>query len=301
MEFYQLEYFRVLCKHGSYTSAARELNVSQPTVSMAIKRLEGECGEIIDHRRKAFALTKRGEKLLSWAVVFHNNMETMLQDIGMYSSRQREIIRFSFPMPLCPELMTDVLPAFSQHHSDVALHTIQAGHLAIAAQLTEGRTDLGILCQDMLTPGLEFQFYKNLEFWACLSPTHPLNGRGALTPEQLAGETLLLPKVENSISAALPNYFRSQHLQPSFVFEDIYPEDVWQLASQGKGVAFVPKHRHGKYCAPLCPPLYSRLVIAWRKGEVLTQRKKELISYIIQAGDDSAQEPSAANSESAAQ
>ena len=287
MDLYQLEYFRFLCKYGSYTSASQELNVSQPAISMAVKKLEEECGgDIIDHKRKSFALTKKGETLLSWAVVIHNNMESMMQDIGSFSARQREIIRLAFPTPLCPELMTDIIPAFSQHRSDVALHTMQAGHTAIASSLMKGRADLGILCKDMLTTALESKYYKDLEFWVCFSPTHWFNGYDAITPDMLKNETLLIPKAENSISKSIQEYLLPLSKKPEIVLEDVFPEDIWQLAHQGKGIAFVPKHKHGKHCAPLSPPLYSRLVIAWRKDETLTRQKKELIGYITQACDD---------------
>jgi DNA-binding transcriptional LysR family regulator len=284
MDLYQLEYFRVLCKYGSYTCASQELNVSQPAISMAIKKLEDECGgDIIDHKRKSFALTKKGESLLSWCVVIHNDMVNMMQDIGTFSSRPREIIRLTFPLPLCPELMTDVIPAFTQHHTGVALHIMQAGHLAIAASLTKGQADLGVLCQDMLTPALSSTPYKDLEYWACFSPTHPFHSCAAITPEMLTRETLLVPKTQNSITKALRDYLSPVGQEPHISMEDVFPDDVWQLARQGKGIAFVPKHKHGKHCAPLSPPLYSRLVIAWRKDEKLTQQKKELIDYMTQS------------------
>lgn len=284
MELYQLEYFRVLCKYGSYTSASQELNVSQPTISMAVKKLEDECGgDIIDRKRKSFALTKKGETLLTWAVVIHNDMENMLQAIGSFSTRQREIIRLAFPMPLCPELMTDIIPAFTQHHSDVAMHIIQAGHTTIASNLMDGSADLGVLCRDMLTTALDFENYKDLEYWACFSPTHRFNNYDFLTPDMLKDETIMIPKGKNGISIAIREYFQAFNQEQTIVLEDVFPDDIWQLAHQGKGIVFVPKHKHGKHCAPLSPPLYSRLVIAWRKGEVLTQQKKELIAYMTQS------------------
>lgn len=288
MELYQLEYFRVLCKYGSYTSASQELNVSQPTISMAVKKLEDECGgDIIDRKRKTFALTKKGETLLTWAVVIHNDVENMLQAIGSFSTRQREIIRLAFPMPLCPELMTDIIPAFTQHHSDVAMHITQAGHTTIASNLMNGSTDLGVLCKDMLTTALEYENYKELEYWACFSPTHRFNHYDAITPDMLKDEIMILPKGRNGISKAIQEYFQMFRLEPKIMLEDVFPDDVWQLARQGKGIVFVPKHKHGKHCAPLSPPLYSRLVVAWRKGEELTQQKKELIAYITQSYDES--------------
>ena len=287
MELYQLEYFRVLCKYGSYTNASQELNVSQPTISMAVKKLEEECGgDIIDRKRKAFALTRKGETLLTWAVVIHNDVENMLQAIGAFSTRQREVIRLSFPLPLCPELMTDVIPAFSQHHSDVAMHIIQSGPTAIAMNLMNGSVDLGILCRDMLTTALDSRPYKNLEYWACFSPDHPLNNCDAITPDMLMGETLILPKGENCLSHALYDYFQSSEQTPNIITEDVFPDDIWKLGRQGKGVVFVPKHKHGKHCAPLSPPLYSRLVVAWRKEEKLTQQEGELIEYLNQSYED---------------
>ena len=287
MELYQLEYFRVLCKYGSYTSASQELNVSQPTISMAVKKLEEECGgDIIDRKRKTFALTKKGETLLTWAVVIHNDVENMLQAIGAFSTRQREVIRLSFPLPLCPELMTDVIPAFSQHHSDVAMHIIQAGPTAIALNLMNGSIDLGVLCQDMLTTALDSRPYKNLEYWACFSPDHPFNGHEVITPDMLMGETLIMPKGENCISHALYAYFQSTDQTPNIITEDVFPDDVWKLGHQGKGIVFVPKHKHGRHCAPLSPPLYSRLVVAWRKEDKLTQQEGELIEYLSQSYED---------------
>lgn len=284
MELYQLEYFRVLCKYGSYTSASQELNVSQPTISMAVKKLEDECGgDIIDRRRKTFALTKKGETLLTWAVVIHNDMENMLQAIGSFSTRQREIIRLAFPMPLCPELMTDIIPAFTQHHSDVAMHITQAGHTTIASNLMDGSADLGVLCRDMLTTALDSENYKDLEYWACFSPTHRFNNYDVITPDMLKDETIIIPKGKNGISIAIREYFQAFNQEQKIVLEDVFPDDIWQLAHHGKGIVFVPKHKHGKHCAPLSPPLYSRLVIAWRKGEELTQQKKELIAYMTQS------------------
>lgn len=287
MELYQLEYFRVLCKYGSYTSASQELNVSQPTISMAVKKLEDECGgNIIDRSCKNFTLTKKGETLLTWAIVIHNDVENMLQAIDAFSTRQREVIRLSFPLPLCPDLMTDVIPAFSQHHTDVAMHIIQAGPAAIALNLMNGSIDLGVLCKSMLTTALDFRSYKNIEYWACFSPDHPFNGCDAITPDMLKDETLIVPKGENCGSTAVREYFQNAAETPNIITEDVYPDDIWKLARQGKGVVFVPKHKHGKHCAPLSPPLHIQMVIAWRKDNNLTHQQRELIEYLCQSHEE---------------
>lgn len=66
MEFYQLQYFEILCKYKSYTMAAQELNVTQPTVSIAVRKLEKELGVfLVEKNSRDFRLTPAGEVFLS--------------------------------------------------------------------------------------------------------------------------------------------------------------------------------------------------------------------------------------------
>lgn len=284
MELYQLEYFRVLCKYGSYTSASQELNVSQPAISMAIRKLEDECGgDIINRESKNFSLTPKGEVLQSWAVKIHNDVDSLCRDLDAFSLRQREIIRLALPFPLCPELLTERVPRFSSENTDVALHILQEGHAHIIANLSNQSVDLGIICRDFLTDALDARTYKQLEYSACLPPDHPLAGRTRIRPEELAGETLLVPKIANTISKTVSDYFGSRGLTPQFRFVDVFPADVWQLAARGDGVAFIPRHAALAASVPLDPPLCSELVLVWRRGETLTKKKRELIDFLCTA------------------
>ena len=285
MELYQLEYFRVLCKYGSYTSASQELNVSQPAISMAVRKLEDECGgDIINRESKNFSLTPKGEVLQSWAVKIHNDVDSLCRDLDAFSLRQREIIRLALPFPLCPELLTERVPRFSSENTDVALHLLQEGHAHIIANLLNQSVDLGIICRDFLTDALESRPYKQLEYAACFPPAHPLAGRERVTPEELAGETLIVPKIANTISRAVSEYFRSRGLAPQFRFVDVFPADVGELAARGDGVVFLPRHADAGHCVPLDPPLCSELVLVWRRGETLTKKKRALIRFLC--GDE---------------
>ena len=65
MDLTQLRYFREIARAGSMTSAARSLKVSQPTVSVAIKQLEGSLDTTLFQRhRGGVSLTASGEELL---------------------------------------------------------------------------------------------------------------------------------------------------------------------------------------------------------------------------------------------
>jgi hypothetical protein len=47
-------------------------------------------------------------------------------------------------------------------------------------------------------------------------------------------------------------------------------------------VALAPKHIAGENCAPLSPPIYCDLVVAWNGKNSLTQEQQDLIDFLIQ-------------------
>ena len=65
MELRQLEYFQMVCRLGNVTRAAESLHTSQPNVTAAIQKLEGELGVALFGRtKKRFTLTPEGEIFL---------------------------------------------------------------------------------------------------------------------------------------------------------------------------------------------------------------------------------------------
>ena len=74
MDVKQLEAFVAVAKYKNFSKAARELFLTQPTVSAHIQNLEKELGTILFNRNnKCITLTKSGEILLENAISILNN------------------------------------------------------------------------------------------------------------------------------------------------------------------------------------------------------------------------------------
>ena len=281
MELSQLEYYIVLCKYGSYTKASEELHVSQPAISAAIKKLADECNDsLVVRKNGTFSLTPKGEILLDGAIKIHDDLKHLQQELDAYGLREREIIRFALPFPLCPELLESLIPRFNAEHTDAALHLLQEGHSHIAAGLRGKNIDLGIVCKDFVDGDLGSRLYKKLEYYACVSKDHKLAGESKITPDMLKGEKLIVPRMANSISGAIIEYFSGAGFEPDIEYADVFPADVWHLAEQGEGVSFMPKHSCTEYGIPLDPPLYSELYVVWLGRQPMTEHKQALIDYI---------------------
>lgn len=68
MELTHLRYFKTIAEHGSMTAAAKAMNVSQPTITVAVKNLERELGTtLLLRNRDGVTLTEAGQELVRHA------------------------------------------------------------------------------------------------------------------------------------------------------------------------------------------------------------------------------------------
>jgi len=282
MELYQLDFFRILCKHGNFTSASDELNVTQPAVSTAVKKLEEELGKpLIDRNDKGFALTRAGEIVLGHAVNIHNEISAMGSELDSGSLRTKETIRFAAPFTMCPEfLISDLINDFMVTHMDITLNVFQKGHAAIVEGLANHSLEIGIFSKDMVSPILDCRDFISVELVAAFSADHRFNEAEKITPQMMDGETLILSKVSNRVPGYIRGYFEKNNSSPEVKYFKVIPPECVRLAGQGKGIAFVPERIAGDHYAHMDPPLICDLVVGWNKREMPTREMMTLVDYI---------------------
>ena len=284
MELYQLDFFRVLCKHGNFTSASEELNVTQPAVSTAVKKLEDELGKpLIDRNDKSFALTRAGEIVLGHAVAIHNEITSMGSELDAGALRTKETIRFAAPFTMCPDyLISDLINDFMVYNMDISLNVLQKGHAAIVEGLANHNLEIGIFSKDMVSPILEYRDFMSVELVAAFSGDHRFNGTEKITPDMMEGETILLSKVSNRVPGYILHYFEDSEVTPEYKYYKVTPPECTKLASQGKGIAFVPERIAGEHYVHMDPPLMCDLVVGWSKRDVPTREMMTLVDYICE-------------------
>lgn len=282
MELYQLDFFRILCKHGNFTSASDELSVTQPAVSTAVKKLEDELGTpLIDRNDKGFSLTRAGEIVLGHAVSIHNEITALHSEIDSGAVRTKETIRFAAPFTMCPEdLISDLINDFMVNYTDITLNILQKGHAAIVEGLANHNLEIGIFSKDMVSPILDYRYFITVELVAAFSAEHRFNEADVITPEMLADEKIILSRVSNRVPGYINGYFEDNNITPETKYYKVIPPECVKLAAQGKGIAFVPERIAGEHYAHLDPPLKCDLVVGWNKREMPTREMMTLVDYI---------------------
>ncbi|CEN75793.1 LysR family transcriptional regulator [[Clostridium] sordellii] len=93
MDLKQLEVFVAVAKYNSFSKAAKELFLTQPTVSAHIQNLEKNLDTVLVNRNnKVITLTKAGEILYEHAIYILNNCKKAIYDIKEYSGKIEGVI-----------------------------------------------------------------------------------------------------------------------------------------------------------------------------------------------------------------
>ena len=109
MTIVQLNYTLAVAKYGNFTLAAEKSNVTQPTLSMQVQKLEDELGvSIFKRNTKPIKVTALGEKIISQAKKIVEESQKMKSLID----QNRGIVEGDFRLGIIPTVMPTLLPLF---------------------------------------------------------------------------------------------------------------------------------------------------------------------------------------------
>jgi len=193
MTLQQLEYVVALDSHRNFVVAANKCFVTQPTLTMQLKKLEDEIGvQIFDRNKKPLQPTLAGERIVMKA-------RQILQEVDQlkaFLSNERESLHGSFTIAiiptLAPYLLPLFLPAFNQQNPDTYLQIFEQQSEEIIRGLKNNTIDLGIL----VTPLKEKSIREIELFQEPFLLYHPINHQLAqaekVTPSMLNLSEMLI-------------------------------------------------------------------------------------------------------------
>lgn len=153
MEFRQLEAFVAVTKHQSFSKAADELYITQPTVSAHVKALEQELGVVLlDRTTKSLALTPEGQTLYSYARRLVK-MRDIAVEKTIHNHRQRLTIAASSVPSL--RILPSILGKYTKMYPHVDVVVTQSDSKASWEALKDGTCDIACIGSDYSSSGIE--------------------------------------------------------------------------------------------------------------------------------------------------
>ena len=241
MTLTQLQYTLAVAKYGNFTLAADKSNVTQPTLSMQVQKLEEELGAIIFNRNtKPIALTAVGEKIIKQA----KNIIEESQKMRYLIDQEKGVVEGEFRLGIIPTVMPTLLPlflnTFLKKFSKVRLKIEELNTKNFTEQILDGRIDAGIGA----TPLNNFKLIENPLYYepfvGYVPENHPLYKNKKLQINDLESSKILILEDGHCFRNQMINLCGINLIDYKFSIKSGSFETMINLADEGLGMTLLP-------------------------------------------------------------
>ena len=198
MTLTELRYIVALAQESSFSRAAERCSVSQPTLSVAIARLEDELGVQLFERGKGFVSPSAvGLKVVEQAQLALQEAEKVRQ-IAMCGRDQLEgPLRLGIIHTIGPYLLPQLIHALKSVAPEMPLAIEENMTANLADMLRDNELDVVIIALPFEIPGVLTRPLYDESFKVIVPRGHPWEGKESISPEEVAGDEVLLLKAGN--------------------------------------------------------------------------------------------------------
>lgn len=268
-----LRYFLTVAREQSFTKAAGQLNITQPTLSRQLAALEEELGVALFERSgHGVTLTSEGLLLKRRALEMVDLEEKIVSEFRGGSGAIEGKITIGCGEFMAVETLADLCQSYRKKHPRVqfAVHTGTAD--SIMEMMNRGFVDIGLFLEPVSTEGLEYIRIPGNDHWvAGMRADDPLAGKEFITKEDLLPLPLILPERAN-IQSELANWFGRDFNRLDIVCTSNLGTNAGVLAMHGLGypVSIEGAARYWDRSLlvqrRLMPQICTSTVIAWRRN-----------------------------------
>jgi LysR family hydrogen peroxide-inducible transcriptional activator len=245
MNLNQLYYLRALVYHGSFSAAAKKLDISQPALSMQIQKLEEELGlPLIIRTKKPLQLTRDGEIIYEKVIEIIQKIEALQELPNQLSLEIVGELRLGMIPTIAPYFISLFMEALNRTHPELKLVVEELITEQVIEQVRTGRLDAGIIATPVNVKNLKMEPLMYERFFLYVSPDHPLCGKERISLEEVNEEEIWYLKEGNcftnqvdAICNLAGKTIRSDKL--SYYSNSI--ESLRRIVKSKGGVTFIPE------------------------------------------------------------
>lgn len=241
MEMQQLRYVVAVARTGTFSRAAAQCRVSQPSLSQQIQKLEDELDErLFDRRKRATKLTAHGEMFLHRAVRILAEVDAAKREAADARDLLRGTLTVGVLPTIAPYLLPDVMRQFTERFPGVEI-VVQEDTTARLLKLAhEYEIDFALASQPIQDERLQVKELFAEELLLALPPGHPLTRKRTVAFADLDGERLIVMKEGHCLGGQVLGFCERRDLKPKISFRSAQLETVQALVCAGLGLSLIP-------------------------------------------------------------
>ena len=275
----QLQYLKLLSEHGSFSRAAENAHVTQPTLSAGIQELEKILGApVVDRARSGVILTAAGQEAVRRAEDILTRAEDLVQAARGAGRPLAGRFRLGVIPTVAPYLLPRALPVLRDRFPKLKLFLREDLTHRLIAALKAGTLDAALIALPYDMTGLDWAHVEDDELLAAAPANHPMAAATRVDPDSLAKDDLILLEDghclrDHALAACGLEPPRGAGDEESFAATSL--PTLVQMIGSGLGVSFLPAmavqagltDKAPVTVRPLAAAHPSReIVVAWRSG-----------------------------------
>ncbi len=287
MDLRVLRYFLMVAKEQSFTRAAEQLSITQPTLSRQLAALEEELGTRLFNRGgHSITLTNEGQLLKRRALELVDLEEKIISEFQGDRESVEGKITIGCGEFMAVETLAVICKEFREKYPLVtfAIHTGTADN--ISDMMSRGLVDIGLFLEPVSTEGLDYIRLQGCDHWVVgMRPDDPMAGKDVVTKEDLLKLPLILPERPN-VQSELANWFGKDFGRLNIVLTSNLGTNAGIMAMNGLGYP-ISIEGAGRYWREellvqkrLYPELETSTVIAWRRNIPYSPAVRKFIELI---------------------
>ncbi|MEN8177029.1 MAG: hydrogen peroxide-inducible genes activator [Pseudomonadota bacterium] len=313
MTLNELRYIVAVARERHFGRAADTCYVSQPTLSVAVKKLEQELGVgLFERGQGEVSVTPAGEPIVSQAQRVIEEAAKIRQLASQSKDQLSGPLRVGAIYTVGPYLFPGLVSELSQKASQMPLVIREHLTAVLTEQLKRGEQDVIIISLPYREPGIQTRTLYNEPFCVLLPARHPLTHEASLSPQQLQGENVLLlgeghclrDQILEICPGCLQGNSREESLQRNL--EGCSLETIRCMVAGGVGITVLPHTAIDRHHLPgdmlTTRPFAGetpgrRVALAWRRSfprpdaiEVLWKTIRESVEEGVRLVDESIME-----------
>ena len=282
MNLRDLDYILAVASHKSFSVAAASCNVSQPSLSAQIRKVEDELGvKLFERDNRHVLLTPFGQLFIEKAARIQTEVSEIRglarQSLGPFSGQ----LRLGAIATIAPYYFPEVMQKIKARAPNLQL-TLQEGQTAqLIESLLAGRLDAAILSLPVDKGLFEAVALFDDPFYLAVPERHPLATLEKATETHLLQEKLILLDDGHCLRQQALDLCQRGSLQENKSFRATSLETIRHIVATGEGLTLMPglarRDGDGIIYVPMDKDTYARTIgLVWRK----TSNPKEMLQAL---------------------
>jgi DNA-binding transcriptional LysR family regulator len=245
MEMHQVRYFLAVARALNFTRAAEECNVAQPSLTRAIRQLEGELGgDLFRRERPQAQMTELGQRMLPLLKQCYDSAISARSLATAIKKGEVGSLRLAVSHTIDPSLVTPHVVELGKLFEGLELKLLRGTGSEVLEYLKQGEVELGLAAQI----GEEWERLDSWplfteDFQLAVNSMHVFAQRPSIAIDDLKEERLMVRSYCETTGDLL-DLLRGREFDVTRFHEVSADGDLLSLLEAGLGVALVPRSTH---------------------------------------------------------